>query len=229
MSEPDPFDRVWWSGIPITYRMSVINELCFDILGYRLPAYQGSWSTGVSPSAGTHAGSGAEDFGLGPDPEHEVWVLREHGGLMAYRRWSWQGDWPNHIHCLDLGDPHLSPAAYSQIHGFNGYLSGGDALYHSGTFVKDQFRRPDPIRPFDWSSHMALSQDDKQWIRDTVSSVVDRRIGAAVPVITNRVAHKIATKDLTPDLPDHTTIRQVLTELDSFLEASDGQAPSGNG
>lgn len=79
-------------------------------LGKKLYVYQGSYSTGVSQSGGTHSGGGAIDFATYDD--NAIRVMRECGGA-AWHRTPAQG-FRHHGHVIVLGCPHVSPAARDQ-------------------------------------------------------------------------------------------------------------------
>jgi hypothetical protein len=99
---------------------------------------QGSYSTGVSASFGTHDGGGAVDLSVLAEGTYTVlwddinpllralrvagfaaW-LREYGELYA--------DSPIHIHAIAIGDRELSPAAQGQLTGPAGYFRGYSGL-----------------------------------------------------------------------------------------------------
>ena len=79
-------------------------------LGKTLHVYQGSYSTGVAASSGTHAGGGAVDFAT--YDARSIRVMRECGGA-AWHRTPAQG-FIHHAHVIVLGCPHVSPAARDQ-------------------------------------------------------------------------------------------------------------------
>jgi hypothetical protein len=99
---------------------------------------QGSYSTGVSASFGTHDGGGAVDLSvLQPGTYTVMWDdidpllralrvsgfaawLREYGELYT--------DSPIHIHAIAIGDAELSPAAQEQLTGPAGYFRGYSGL-----------------------------------------------------------------------------------------------------
>jgi hypothetical protein len=80
-------------------------------LGKTLHVYQGSYSTNVAGSAGTHAGGGAVDFATYDTTS--IQVMRECGGA-AWHRTPAQGPWIEHAHVIVLGCTHVSPAAHDQ-------------------------------------------------------------------------------------------------------------------
>jgi hypothetical protein len=107
-----------------------------QLTGYAIT--QGSYSTGVSASFGTHDGGGAIDLSVLRQGTYTVlwddidpllhalraagfaaW-LREYGELYA--------DSPIHIHAIAIGDRELSPAAREQLTGPSGYFRGYSGL-----------------------------------------------------------------------------------------------------
>lgn len=101
------------------------------LLGYRLQIMQGSWSTGVAASAGTHAGGGALDISIKDAngnliPESEQ-VRRVHAGRAAgfrmWRRTPAEG-FVFHAHGILAGDPLVSPSAAAQLGQWDAGLNG---------------------------------------------------------------------------------------------------------
>lgn len=82
---------------------------------------QGSYSTGVAASAGTHAGGGVIDLGT---TSTAVLAALISAGFAAWIRTPAQGFAP-HIHAVLMGDPTLSPQAAAQVISF---LAGGTGL-----------------------------------------------------------------------------------------------------
>jgi hypothetical protein len=109
-------------------------------LGSAWSLTQGSWSTSVAASFGTHAGSGVADI----SPKSMGWVaaqnlLRSVGGLDA-----WFRNWTNNQH-IHLVNPHvagLSPQAQAQVADFNrggdglGMAKGGPVLFDKGGWLQ---------------------------------------------------------------------------------------------
>jgi hypothetical protein len=94
-----------------------------QILGQQFGLTQGSYSTSVDASAGTHAGGGVFDA-YTPFTAEAVAALRK-AGFAAWRRYPSQGPWKEHIHAVAIGDKTASPAAQAQV---QEYLNGGDGL-----------------------------------------------------------------------------------------------------
>jgi hypothetical protein len=100
---------------------------------------QGSYTTGVADSFGTHAGGGAVDLSIRhpSEPGTVLWdeadamvlALRRAGFAAWYRAPGALGPGsPAHIHAIAIGDQELSPAALQQVNGPWGYLQGLDGL-----------------------------------------------------------------------------------------------------
>lgn len=109
-----------------------------------LPIMQGPFSTAVSQSGNTHAGSGAVDTGrgLGATWTQTAWAGRL-AGFFASHRTPAQGPWGDHVHAVQLGNTHLSPAAATQVRNYREFddagLVGDD---------RDLMRDVDPLLPF---------------------------------------------------------------------------------
>lgn len=96
---------------------------------------QGSYSTSVSASGGTHAGGGAVDLSIkGMTPAQiicVVWTLRQ-VGFAAWFRPALKDKWPAHLHLIAIDCPDLSGSAKSQV---EQYRKGTNGLAD---------RKPDP-------------------------------------------------------------------------------------
>jgi hypothetical protein len=111
-------------------------------LGSAWRLFQGSWSTSVAASKGTHAGSGVADIA----PTSMGWLaaqgaLRSTGGLDAWFR-NWTGN--QHIHLVNPHVAGLSPQAQAQVASFNrggsglasGMAGGGPVLFDKGGWLQ---------------------------------------------------------------------------------------------
>lgn len=91
-------------------------------LGYQLTIVQGSFTTAVAASAGTHSGGGAVD--LSPyEWQKKVKAMRQ-VGFAAWHRTAIPGVWGEHIHCILIGDKLLSPAAKEQVTQYYNHENG---------------------------------------------------------------------------------------------------------
>jgi hypothetical protein len=103
-------------------------------LGFDLYCFQGSFSTAVTQSGGTHDQSGAVDVSMCPAGSTKnaadliVKTFRQFGWA-AWLRTPAQGDWGYHIHAVDSGDKELSAAARRQV---DEYSQGYDGLAGDG-------------------------------------------------------------------------------------------------
>jgi hypothetical protein len=131
----DPYQRLNWRGVVAnrrTIEMLEITELraLMDLAPLRIP--QGSYTTGVSASAGTHSGGGALDVSVrdltSTQRDRVVRELRETSFAAWYRPYL-AGVWPAHIHAIAIGDKEMSAAAAEQVvqyrNGQNGLANHG--------------------------------------------------------------------------------------------------------
>lgn len=94
---------------------------------------QGSFTTGVGASAGTHAGCGVVDVArFRRDGREWTWAelcqiaaALRHVGFAAWPRERIAGTWERHIHIVCIGCPDLAPAAANQV---TAYKNGRDGL-----------------------------------------------------------------------------------------------------
>jgi TP901 family phage tail tape measure protein len=94
------------------------------MLGAQFHITQGSYSTAVAASGGTHAGGGVMDTDGPRGWNTAVGALRR-VGFAAWHRTPAQGPWGHHIHSVAIGDPSASRAAKNQV---ADYKRGGDGL-----------------------------------------------------------------------------------------------------
>jgi hypothetical protein len=131
----DPYERISWRGVTAnrrTVEMLEITELrgLRDLMPLRIP--QGSYTSGVSASAGTHSGGGALDVSVRDltttQRDRVVRELRETSFAAWYRPYL-AGVWPAHIHAIAIGDKEMSAAAAEQVvqyrNGQNGLANHG--------------------------------------------------------------------------------------------------------
>lgn len=94
------------------------------MLGAQFHITQGSYSTSVAASGGTHAGGGAMDTD-GPRGWNTAVAALRKANFAAWHRTPSQGPWGHHIHSIAVGDSSASPVAKRQV---QDYLRGGDGL-----------------------------------------------------------------------------------------------------
>ena len=113
-------------------------------LGSGWQLFQGSWSTSVAASAGTHAGAGVAD--LAPTAGGWDWAVAmlRAAGLDAWFR-NWTGN--QHIHLVNPHVSGLSAEALSQVVSFNRGGSGLAAGYMRGGLVIPTFDRGGTLAP----------------------------------------------------------------------------------
>jgi hypothetical protein len=124
-----PYDRIKVENGQILDRRGLAlhkqAKTVFDVLGGRFHPVivQGSFSTSIGASAGTHAGGGAKDTMLPDSASHAQWMLWQKAqrfcGIAAFDRpelWSnGKRVWGHHDHAIDIGDKLLSYDARKQI------------------------------------------------------------------------------------------------------------------
>lgn len=108
----------------LSFRGVLLDQLTIDamliaehLLGYQLSFPQGSWSSGVVDSAGTHDGGGAVDVhiaGMGEAQQVSIVHALRQAGFAAWRRTPSEG-FVYHVHCIKIGDSQVSPAAAEQL------------------------------------------------------------------------------------------------------------------
>lgn len=122
-------DAVGWRGVQLDPRsaamMAEVVNLVPDI---DVHPTQGSYSSEVGASAGTHAGGGSLDLrveGMGRAKRERLVAAMRRVGWAAWLRLPGQGPWPAHIHGVAVDCPTLSPAARAQV---ADYLAGRNGL-----------------------------------------------------------------------------------------------------
>jgi hypothetical protein len=131
----DPYARRSWRGVTANLRtieMLEITELraLRDLTPLRIP--QGSYTSGVSASAGTHSGGGALDVSVlnmtAAQRDRVVRELRE-TSFAAWYRAPLPGVWSAHIHAIAIGDKEMSAQAAWQV---QEYKAGRNGLANQG-------------------------------------------------------------------------------------------------
>jgi peptidoglycan hydrolase-like protein with peptidoglycan-binding domain len=109
-------------------RAEFIMEHKFGPKNFDFTITQGSYSTGVAASAGTHDGGGALDMHTRTLPKKTVddmvKALRM-AGFAAWSRGRGHDSFAPHIHAIAIGDRELAPLARSQV---QDYFNGRDGL-----------------------------------------------------------------------------------------------------
>lgn len=125
--------RLNFRGVTINVRTRDMILAAEKLLGFQLHLTQGSYNRGgVSASAGTHDGGGAVDVrarDLTASQKSTVVAMLRKVGFASWHRLPSQGNWPEHIHSIAIGDPELSRGAKNQVAdykaGRNGLASNG--------------------------------------------------------------------------------------------------------
>ena len=143
LKPPEDYTRLEVNGSAINQRtfamLTHARELYggeIEINGYAIT--QGSYSTAVTASFGTHAGGGAVDLSvlrqgtytvLWDDIEPLIHALRAAGFAAWLREYGeLYADSPIHIHAIAIGDQELSGSAQDQLTGEAGYFRGFSGL-----------------------------------------------------------------------------------------------------
>ena len=139
----DDYTRVQVNGSTLNQRTLVMLAHAQQLYGGELEITghgitQGSYSSGVEASFGTHSGGGAVDLSvlrrdtytvLWDDIEPLLRALRAAGFAAWLREYGeLHPDSPIHIHAIAIGDQELSPAAEEQLTGEAGYFRGFNGL-----------------------------------------------------------------------------------------------------
>ena len=143
LKPPEDYTRLEVNGSTINQRtfamLTHAQELYggeIELNGYAIT--QGSYSTAVTASFGTHAGGGAVDLSvlrqgtytvLWDDIEPLIHALRAAGFAAWLREYGeLYADSPIHIHAIAIGDQELSVPAQDQLTGEAGYFRGFSGL-----------------------------------------------------------------------------------------------------
>ena len=121
-----------WDGEQVEAHTAQMLRDAGRILGGRISVTQGSYSTDVEQSGGTHDGGGVIDVGAPVGSWDATVAAMRESGFIAWHRTPDQGDWNDHIHAIDPSSPNLSPEAAGQVEAFR---NGGDGLGNYDTAV----------------------------------------------------------------------------------------------
>lgn len=119
----------------------------------RFKLTQGSFSHGVSASAGTHDGPGAFDMytkGYSGEQKKIIGLALRRVGFASWLRTTDQGNWGEHWHGIAIGTKGLPSLAASQV---ESYLDGRNGLRGNG---RDQDPRPEQI--LTWEQYQQSSE-----------------------------------------------------------------------
>jgi hypothetical protein len=154
----DNYERISINGHQLNRRTYEMLEYAAQLYGGAIDITssaitQGSYTSAVEASFGTHAGGGAVDLSvmapgtftiLEEDIEPLIRALRLAGFAAWYRDFNQLYDGsPVHIHAIAIGDRELSLAAREQLAGPHGYFWGYDGLpTDGGTPTRDAHGGP---------------------------------------------------------------------------------------
>ena len=141
---PDDYTRVAiYESIEISQRTLFMLQHAQDLYGgphdLVKAMTQGSYSTGVSASFGTHDGGGAVDISVRDLGDWHHIVTEDFDAIILALRQAGFAAWirdtdelyagsPIHIHAIAIGDAELSEAAARQLDGVEGYFRGFNGL-----------------------------------------------------------------------------------------------------
>jgi len=168
-----------------TIRMLLSAE---RILGHVFRIMQGSYSTRVAASGGTHSGGGAMDTD-GPGGWNTAVSALRRSGFAAWHRTPSQGPWGHHIHSIAIGDPTASPSAKRQVQSFlrggsglgfddGGYLPTGVSIVRNNTGKPEPLTRADQATDLTPATITALRKAFTQALNDARPRLVPAASGA---------------------------------------------------
>lgn len=123
------------------------------LAGFEFRITQGSYSTVVAASSGTHDRGGCVDFSVRGLPEAKiakaVKALRD-SGFAAWHRVTSQGFAVDHIHAVLIGCPDLAPIAARQVIAYDAHRNGlksnePDPSYRPSPKVRFDMRTRKPV------------------------------------------------------------------------------------
>lgn len=127
-----PGSRVTYLGRTVNTRTRAMLREAQDRAGRSISLTQGSYSSGVGSSAGTHDGGGVVDISVaGMSAATRTTVVRRlrEVGFAAWYRPAIPGVWGPHVHAVAVNDPDLATAAQAQV---GDYYLGRDGLSGHG-------------------------------------------------------------------------------------------------
>ncbi|MFD4474719.1 endo-1,4-beta-xylanase [Streptomyces sp. NPDC058471] len=128
---PEPagdYTRTTYGGETVNRRTAAMLALASKWAGLTFRLTQGSYSSGVPASAGTHDGGGAGDLDVSAwstATRNRVVQCMRKAGFAAWYRTPDQGDWGAHIHFEAIGDREMSSGGKSQV---QNYFDGDNGL-----------------------------------------------------------------------------------------------------
>lgn len=178
MTLPDPRKwkadyRVQWHGVTMDRYSAILLDRVQDRVSFPIAATQGSFSSSVGASAGSHDGTGAIDFSIvnlsGPQRMDLLRAVKIEFGA-GWIRLPEEGPWPLHLHAGAFGSPAPAPLLALQI---RGYKEGRNGL-GSWPFGLDRY----PWRPEKWP-HLNFGAYKRRQVWKWRVSKVTHEIGKA--------------------------------------------------
>lgn len=105
-------------GVKLDRRTAKMIQWAEKKAGFEFPITQGSYSTSVDASAGTHSQGGAADFSVKGLTKMDAGIMLlalKKAGFAAWHRVPAQGFSSEHIHAIAIGCPDLAPVAARQV------------------------------------------------------------------------------------------------------------------
>jgi hypothetical protein len=146
--------KVSWRGHKFDEQTRSMLVEVDKLVGPNIPIRptQGSYSTSVGASAGTHSGGGAVDLSgaaLSADQIKLVVFMLRRVGFAAWHRAPSEGNWGSHIHAINKTAPDLSSQAKSQV---AAYMAGKSGL---ASGKADKHAALGAPRTATWKSYLA--------------------------------------------------------------------------
>lgn len=145
--------KVVFRGFTFDERTIEMIKWAEEKAGFQFRITQGSYSTGVAASAGTHDGGGVVDFSvrlMTPKKRNKMVDSLKNAGFAAWYRKKTDGFDSNHVHAVAIGCLDLAPLAKAQVRDFDKGLNGlkshdADPTYRPDPKVKFDMKKKQPI------------------------------------------------------------------------------------
>jgi len=148
--------KVVFRGVTLDDRSVLMIQWAERKANFIFKIAQGSYSTGVAASAGTHDGGGAVDFSVNlmlPAKRNKMLNALKDAGFAAWYRTKADGFSSAHVHAVAIGCVDLAPLAKFQVTAFDKNQTGlkGNAA--------DVTYRPNPRVKFNQKLNAPVSRD----------------------------------------------------------------------
>ena len=144
--------RVSWRGKTFDARTRDMLVEAEKLSRVKIVPTQGSYSSSVGASAGTHSGGGAVDISVTGLSWTQIVALVKSMRRVGFASWyrPANSSWSPHIHAIAIGATDLAPAARRQV---EEWKAGGDGLV--GTAADPH--RDLGVKPTTWESYLSAS------------------------------------------------------------------------